>query len=58
MAFGKPEDMYYGGDFEAMLALGGQVAGRIETIRPVAEIVTSTMDEFSATMRSMARVVS
>ena len=57
LAFGKPEDMYYGGDFEAMLALGGQVAGRIESIRPVRDIIESTMQEFETTMRSMSGLV-
>ena len=57
LAYGKPEDMYFGGDFEAMLALGGQVAGRIETIRTVKDIFDSTMVEFENVMRSMANVV-
>ncbi|HEY1737354.1 MAG TPA: nitronate monooxygenase, partial [Acidimicrobiia bacterium] len=29
LAVGRVEDLYFGGDFEAMFALGGQVAGRI-----------------------------
>lgn len=32
-------DLYFGGDMEAALALCGQVAGRIDTVRPVAEII-------------------
>ena len=57
LAVGKPEDMYFGGDFEAMLALGGQVAGRIESIRTVKDIFDTTMSEFETVMRAMAAVV-
>ena len=32
-------DLYFGGDMEAALALCGQVAGRIDAVRPVAEII-------------------
>lgn len=33
------QDLYFGGDMEASLANTGQVAGRIESVRPVAEIL-------------------
>lgn len=36
---GSTMDLYFGGDMEASLALSGQVAGRIESVEPVAEIV-------------------
>ena len=32
-------DLYFGGDLEAALAMCGQVAGRIDSVRPVAEII-------------------
>jgi enoyl-[acyl-carrier protein] reductase II len=32
-------DLYFGGDMEAAIALSGQVAGRIDSVRPVAEII-------------------
>ncbi len=32
-------DLYFGGDMEAALAMCGQVAGRIDAVRPVAEVV-------------------
>lgn len=38
---GKTLDLYFGGDMEASLALSGQVAGRIESIEPVADIISS-----------------
>jgi enoyl-[acyl-carrier protein] reductase II len=37
--FGRATDLYFGGDMEAAIALSGQVAGRIEEILPVAEII-------------------
>ena len=44
--FGSAVDLYFGGDMEAALALGGQVVGRIDAVRPVADILHSTIDEF------------
>ena len=32
-------DLYFGGDMEASLALTGQVAGRIDSVEPVADII-------------------
>jgi enoyl-[acyl-carrier protein] reductase II len=32
-------ELYFGGDMEAALAMCGQVAGRIDAVRPVAEII-------------------
>jgi enoyl-[acyl-carrier protein] reductase II len=37
--FGNAMDLYFGGDMEAAVALSGQVAGRIDDIKPVAQIV-------------------
>lgn len=37
--------LYFGGDMNAALALGGQVAGRIESVKPVAEIIQETAGE-------------
>jgi enoyl-[acyl-carrier protein] reductase II len=37
--FGHAMDLYFGGDMEAAVALSGQVAGRIDEIRPVADII-------------------
>ena len=41
-------DLYFGGDMEASIALTGQVAGRIDEVRPAAEIVHETVREFQA----------
>jgi enoyl-[acyl-carrier protein] reductase II len=37
--FGNVMDLYFGGDLSAGIALSGQVAGRIDEIRPVADII-------------------
>ena len=41
--FGTALDLYFGGDMEASIALSGQVAGRIETVKPVADIIRETI---------------
>jgi enoyl-[acyl-carrier protein] reductase II len=38
-SFGSVPDVYFGGDLDAGIALGGQVAGRIVASRPVADII-------------------
>ena len=38
-------DLYFGGDMNAALALCGEVAGRIDSIRPVADILSETAEE-------------
>jgi enoyl-[acyl-carrier protein] reductase II len=50
-------DLYFGGDMEASIALTGQVAGRIDGIRPVREIIHSTIDEFRSAIGDLARYV-
>jgi enoyl-[acyl-carrier protein] reductase II len=52
--FGTAMALYFGGDMEASLALGGQVIGRIDEVKPVAQIITETMEEFAAVAKSMA----
>jgi enoyl-[acyl-carrier protein] reductase II len=48
--FGDPQALYFGGDMEAAIALSGQVAGRIEAVKPVAEIIADTVSEFASTI--------
>jgi enoyl-[acyl-carrier protein] reductase II len=52
--FGRAQDLYFGGDMEASIALSGQVAGRIDAVRPVAEILDGIMADYSATVRRLA----
>ena len=51
---GKVLDLYFGGDMEASIALSGQVAGRIESVRPVREILHEMVDEFRKVSASFA----
>ena len=48
--FGTVKDLYFGGDLEASIALGGQVMGRITEVLPVAQILAETMAGFEATL--------
>ncbi len=55
--FGSVMDLYFGGDMEASIALGGQVMGRIDEVRPVADIINDTVRELVATAEALAGVV-
>jgi enoyl-[acyl-carrier protein] reductase II len=55
--FGNAMALYFGGDMDACIALGGQVAGRIEGVRPVAEIIEETVEEFIATVARLEGIV-
>ena len=46
--------LYFEGDLDAAFAFGGQVAGRIDEVRPVAEILHDTIDEFRAVLGDLA----
>jgi len=46
--------VYFDGDLEGGVALSGEVAGRIDAIDPVAEIVARTVREFAATVARLA----
>ena len=52
--FGNANDLYFGGDMDAALALTGQVAGRIDRIRSVSEIISSTVSEFAETVNRLS----
>jgi enoyl-[acyl-carrier protein] reductase II len=52
--FGDPQKLYFGGDMNAAIALSGQVAGRIDAIRPIAEIIGETVEEFSETIKRLS----
>ena len=47
--------VYFEGDLEAGVALTGQVAGRIEAVRPVAEIIGDTVREFFETLEGLGK---
>ncbi|MBU1374395.1 MAG: nitronate monooxygenase [Alphaproteobacteria bacterium] len=47
--------LYFGGDMEAAIALSGQVAGRIDSVKPVAQIIRETVEEFEAVTAELGR---
>ena len=47
-------DVYFGGDMEAAIPLGGQVAGRIDSIKTAQQIVDDTMSEFYGIMAALS----
>ncbi len=54
-AFGQVLDLYFGGDLEAGVALTGQVAGRIDEVRPVADIIDDCVAGFHDTIARLGR---
>ncbi len=52
---GKAMDLYFGGDMNASIALTGQVAGRIDSVRPVADVIHETAREFFEVMGDMSQ---
>jgi enoyl-[acyl-carrier protein] reductase II len=52
--FGNAMDLYFGGDMEAAIALGGQVVGRIDEVRPVAEIIDDTARDCVRVLRELS----
>jgi enoyl-[acyl-carrier protein] reductase II len=53
--FGTARELYFGGNMEAAIPLTGQVAGRIDAVRPVAEIIDEIREEFRNVLRNLAR---
>jgi enoyl-[acyl-carrier protein] reductase II len=51
----RAKELYFGGDMEASLALSGQVAGRIDGVLPVSEIIAGIVEEFGHTIRDLGR---
>ena len=47
-------DLYFGGDMEASIALSGQVAGRIDTVKPVAQIIDEVIAGFHAELATLS----
>lgn len=54
--FARKQELYFGGDMEASIALAGQVVGRIEAIKPVKQIIEETMAGFHATIARLAQI--
>jgi enoyl-[acyl-carrier protein] reductase II len=52
--FGQVQELYFGGDMEASIALSGQVAGRITSVEPVADIIDGMIREFAEVIATLA----
>ncbi len=52
--FGDPQSLYFGGDMNAAVALSGQVQGRIDEVRPVADVIEETMTQFGQVLHDLA----
>jgi enoyl-[acyl-carrier protein] reductase II len=48
--------LYFEGYLDAAFAFGGQVAGRIDDIKPVAQIIQETVAEFRTTIAGLANI--
>lgn len=53
--FGDAKSLYFGGDMEAAIPLTGQVAGRIDAVKPVAEILAEVKQEFFEVVGAMSK---
>src|ERR1700744_281525 len=56
--FGNALDLYFGGDMESSIALSGQVAGRIDSIKPVKQIIDETVAEFEEVISNLNKAYS
>lgn len=52
---GGVKQVYFEGKLEAGVALTGQVAGRIEAVRPVAEIIATTVREYAEVVEGLSK---
>lgn len=48
-------ELYFGGDMDAAIPLSGQVCGRIDSVKPVADIIDETVTEFGQIMANLAK---
>ena len=54
--FARTQEVYFGGDLEAGIALTGQVAGRIESVVPVERIIWETVDQCRASIARLSEL--
>ena len=52
---GTVRELYFGGEMESSIALSGQVVGRIDEVKPVAQIFRETVEEFSRVAKELGR---
>jgi enoyl-[acyl-carrier protein] reductase II len=51
---GRVSDLYFGGDLNASIGLAGQVAGRIDGIKSVKDIIRDIVEEYSGVVGRLA----
>ena len=51
----RVHDLYFGGNMEASFAFSGQVAGRIDAVKPVAQIIEETVSDCEAALHNTAK---
>lgn len=51
----RHQELYFGGDMDVALALGGAVAGRIEAVEPVADVIANCAAECLAILRELGQ---
>lgn len=54
--FARTQDVYFGGDLEAGIALTGQVAGRIDSVVPVENIIWDTVTRCRERISQLSRM--
>jgi enoyl-[acyl-carrier protein] reductase II len=54
--FANTQDVYFGGDLEAGIALTGQIAGRITEVKPVEEILWGTVRQVRERVEALERL--
>jgi len=54
--FADTQDVYFGGNLEAGIALTGQVAGRITEVKPIKQIFDETLKEFGEVTGRLANL--
>jgi enoyl-[acyl-carrier protein] reductase II len=52
---GAVEKVYFDGDLEAGVALTGQIAGRIDAVKPVAQVFEETVREFAEAVEALSK---
>jgi enoyl-[acyl-carrier protein] reductase II len=53
--FAGTQQVYFGGDLEAGIALTGQVAGRIREVKPIAQIFEETLEDYHRIVAGLPR---
>jgi len=53
--FGDAKRLYFDGDMEAAIPLSGQVAGRIDSVKPVEKILEEIKKDFFSTIESLSQ---